>query len=144
MPVVVLGLQEPPNAGDVFEWRTVTAMRNGTERRQDERAQYAATDRNQITLDEIFARFEGGRPRRSTSSCATSRLARTVVKSQDLANEEIGVRSCGSHRRHLRIGCDVGLASNAVIIGSLSADKAARYALNSRAWKSATTTSSTR
>lgn len=133
MPVVVLGLQDLPNAGDVFEVANSDRdAKQEAERRQDERAREdSATDRRQVMLEEIFARFEGGEIKTLNLIVRADMQGslEPVVKSlEDLANEEIGVKILQAAIGDISES-DVMLAeaSNAVIIGfTVGVDKAAQ------------------
>lgn len=131
-PVVILGLQEVPKAGDIFE-----VMSNDREaklvfsQRQDD-IQRAAQGvvRRIMTLEEVFARFEGGETKtlnlivRSDMQGSMEPILKSL---EDLANEEIGVKILQAAIGDISES-DVMLAeaSDAVIIGfSVGADKAA-------------------
>lgn len=131
-PVVVLGLQEVPNAGDIFE--TMSSDREAkqvAEQRQDDRARAAQTPpRRQMTLEEVFARFEGGETK-TLNLIVRADMQGTlepVIKSlEDLANDEISVKILQAAIGDISES-DVMLAeaSDAVIIGfSVGADKSA-------------------
>lgn len=133
-PVVVLGLQESPNAGDTFEGVTSDreAKEIAEERRLAEqaRAGQAQQARPRMSLEELFARFEGGEAK-TLNLIVRADLQGTlepVVKSLlDLTGEEIEVKILQSAVGNISES-DVMLAeaSDAVIIGfSVGVDKAA-------------------
>lgn len=131
-PVVVLGLQEVPNAGDIFEvMSSDREARQTAEQRQNERARAAqAPPRRQMSLEEVFARFEGGETK-TLNLIVRADMQGTlepVVKSlEDLSNEEIEVKILQAAIGDISES-DVMLAeaSDAVIIGfSVGADKSA-------------------
>ena len=131
-PVVVLGLQEVPNAGDIFEvMSSDREARQTAEQRQNERARAAQTpQRRQMSLEEVFARFEGGETK-TLNLIVRADMQGTlepVVKSlEDLSNEEIEVKILQAAIGDISES-DVMLAeaSDAVIIGfSVGADKSA-------------------
>ena len=131
-PVVILGLQEVPKAGDIFE-----VMPNDREaklvaaQRQDELARAAqGVQRRSMTLEEVFARFEGGETKTLNLIVRADMQGslEPVLKSlEDLGNDEIGVKILQAAIGDISES-DVMLAeaSDAVIIGfSVGADKAA-------------------
>ena len=132
-PVVVLGLQEVPNAGDIFE--VMSSDREAKELagdRQDtrDRAAQSSSQRQQMSLEEIFARFEGGETKtlnlivRADMQGTLEPVLRSL---EDLANDEIGVKILQAAIGDISES-DVMLAeaSDAVIIGfGVGADKAA-------------------
>lgn len=131
-PVVVLGLQEVPKAGDIFEvMGSDREARQIADERQDERARAAQTaPRRQMSLEEVFARFEGGETK-TLNLIVRADMQGTlepVVKSlEDLANEEIGVKILQAAIGDISES-DVMLAeaSDAVIIGfSVGTDRSA-------------------
>lgn len=131
-PVVILGLQEVPKAGETFE-----VMKNDREAKQiaDEReddrsrAAQAPVNRN-MTLEEVFERFEKGETKNLNLivRADVQGSMEPVLKSlQDLGNDEIGVKILQAAIGDISES-DVMLAeaSDAVIIGfSVGADKAA-------------------
>jgi translation initiation factor IF-2 len=132
-PVVVLGLQEAPTAGDVFEVKpTDREAKQVAQERQDQRARAAqAPVRRAMSLEEVFARFEGGETK-TLNLIVRADMQGTlepVVKSlEDLANDEIGVKILQAAIGDISES-DVMLAeaSDAVIIGfSVGADKSAQ------------------
>ena len=131
-PVVILGLQEVPKAGDIFE-----VMPNDREaklvaaQRQDELARAAqGVQRRSMTLEEVFARFEGGETKTLNLIVRADMQGslEPVLKSlEDLGNDEISVKILQAAIGDISES-DVMLAeaSDAVIIGfSVGADKAA-------------------
>lgn len=131
-PVIVLGLQEVPNAGETFEVmasdREAKAI---SEQRQDDRSRAAQTPVNRnMTLEEVFARFEKGETKNLNLIVRADMQGsmEPVLKSlEDLGNNEIGVKILQAAIGDISES-DVMLAeaSDAVIIGfSVGADKAA-------------------
>jgi translation initiation factor IF-2 len=131
-PVIVLGLQEVPKAGETFEVmpsdREAKAI---SEQRQDERSRAAQTPVNRnMTLEEVFARFEKGETKTLNLIVRADMQGsmEPVLKSlEDLGNNEIGVKILQAAIGDISES-DVMLAeaSDAVIIGfSVGADKAA-------------------
>lgn len=133
-PVVILGLQESPNAGDVFEGvvndREAKAI--SEERKNDEalRAGQALAAAPRASLEEIFARFSEGETK-TLNLIVRADLQGTlepVIKSlQDLENDEIDVKILQAAVGNISES-DVMLAeaSDAVIIGfSVGTDRAA-------------------
>lgn len=131
-PVVVLGLQEVPNAGETFEVmssdREARAM---ADERQDQRSRAAQTPVNRnMTLEEVFARFEKGETKNLNLivRADVQGSMEPVIKSlEDLGNDEIGIKILQAAIGDISES-DVMLAeaSDAVIIGfSVGADKAA-------------------
>ena len=131
-PVVILGLQEVPNAGETFE--VMPSDREAKliwEQRQDDRSRAAQTPINRnMTLEEVFARFEKGETKNLNLivRADVQGSMEPVLKSlQDLGNDEIGVKILQAAIGDISES-DVMLAeaSDAVIIGfSVGADKAA-------------------
>ena len=131
-PVVVLGLQEVPHAGDVFErLASDREARRTAQARQDEVERgTVAPVRRQMSLEELFARFEGGETKTLNlivRADMQGTLEPIVQSLNDLSNDEIKVAIL-----QVAIGdiseSDVMLAeaSEAVIIGfSVDTDKAA-------------------
>lgn len=131
-PVVVLGLQEVPNAGDIFEaMGSDREAKQVSEQRRDDLARAAQTPpRRQMSLEEVFARFEGGETK-TLNLIVRADMQGTlepVVKSlEDLANDEIGVKILQAAIGDISES-DVMLAeaSDAVIIGfSVGVDRSA-------------------
>lgn len=131
-PVVILGLQEVPNAGETFE--VMPSDREAKliwEQRQDDRSRAAQTPVNRnMTLEEVFARFEKGETKNLNLivRADVQGSMEPILKSlQDLENDEIGVKILQAAIGDISES-DVMLAeaSDAVIIGfSVGADKAA-------------------
>ena len=132
-PVVVLGLNEVPLAGDVFE-----VMKNDKEARRlaEERALEAeraelAPAQQPMSLDELFARFEGGQTKSLNlivRADMQGTLEPVVASLKDLGNDEISVDILQAAIGDISES-DVMLAeaSDAVIIGfSVGTDKAAQ------------------
>ncbi len=133
-PVVVLGLQESPEAGEIFEGvesdREAKEIAEGRRLAQAARAGEAEAGRPRMSLDEIFARAQGGGPK-TLNLIVRADLQGTlepVVQSlQDLTSEEIDIKILHAAVGNISEG-DVMLAeaSDAVIIGfSVGADRAA-------------------
>lgn len=132
-PVVVLGLHEAPAAGDVFE--VVASDREAkqiAEERQDriDRAEVAPV-RRQMSLEEVFARFEGGETKTLNlivRADMQGTLEPVMHSLEELGNEEIAVKILQAAIGDISES-DVMLAeaSDAVIIGfSVGIDKAAQ------------------
>jgi translation initiation factor IF-2 len=132
-PVVILGLQEVPKAGDVFEvMATDREAKSHAEARQDEHARAASVpQRRNMSLEEIFARFTGGETKTLNLIVRADMQGslEPVLKSlEDLANEEIGIKILQAAIGDIS-ETDVMLAeaSDAVIIGfSVGIDRAAQ------------------
>jgi len=133
-PVVVLGLQESPNAGDVFEGvasdREARAI--GDERKTAEavRAGVAQANAPRASLEDLFARFNEGETK-TLNLIVRADLQGTlepVLKSlQDLKNDEIDVKILQAAVGNISES-DIMLAeaSDAVVIGfSVGTDRAA-------------------
>ncbi len=130
MPTMVLGLQEVPMAGDVFE-------RVGSDRQArqiaEERRQAAAPlqeTRRAMSLDDFFKRFEGGEAK-TLNLIVRADMQGTlepIIKSlNDLSNDEVEIKILQASIGDISES-DVMLAeaSDAVIIGfSVGIDKAA-------------------
>ncbi len=131
MPTVVLGLQEVPMAGDVFERVNNDRMaRQIAEERRLAGALPAQDTRRTMSLEDFFARFEGGEAK-TLNLIVRADMQGTlepIVKSlNDLANEEVTVKILQASIGDISES-DVMLAeaSEAVIIGfSVGVDKAA-------------------
>lgn len=131
-PVVILGLQEVPNAGETFEvMSSDREAKQVSEERQDQRARAAQVPVNRnMTLEEVFARFEKGETKTLNLivRADVQGSMEPVLKSlEDLANEEISIKILQAAIGDISES-DVMLAeaSNAVIIGfSVGTDKAA-------------------
>lgn len=132
-PVVVLGIQEVPGAGDHFE-----VLKSDREaRRIAEERQLAATQAakmptrpQQMSLDDLFAKLEGGETK-TLNLIVRADMQGTlepVIKSlQDLKNEEVDIKILQATIGDISES-DIMLAeaSDAIIIGfSVNTDKAA-------------------
>ncbi|MBX3014349.1 MAG: translation initiation factor IF-2 [Caldilineaceae bacterium] len=131
-PVVVLGIQEVPSAGDHFDvLKSDREARRLAEERQLTAAQAAkAPTRPQMSLDDLFAKLEGGETK-TLNLIVRADMQGTlepVVKSlQDLKNEEVDIKILQATIGDISES-DVMLAeaSEAIIIGfSVNTDKAA-------------------
>jgi translation initiation factor IF-2 len=131
-PVVVLGLQEVPNAGETFEvMSSDREAKQVAEQRKEERSRAAQTQvsRN-MTLEEVFARFEKGETKTLNlivRADVQGSLEPVIKSLEDLSNEEIGIKILQAAIGDISES-DVMLAeaSDAVIIGfNVGADKAA-------------------
>ena len=131
-PVVVLGIQEVPTAGDHFEMlKSDREARRVAEERQMAATQAAKTPtRPQMSLDDLFARLEGGETK-TLNLIIRADMQGTlepVVKSlQELKNEEVEIKILQASIGDISES-DVMLAeaSEAIIIGfSVHTDKAA-------------------
>ncbi|MGL4650248.1 MAG: translation initiation factor IF-2, partial [Caldilineaceae bacterium] len=131
-PAVVLGLQESPNAGDVFEG--VESDRDAREiveeRKLATAARNAGNVKPRMSLEEVFARW-GETGTKTLNLIVRADLQGTlepVIKSlQDLTGEEVEVKILQSAVGNITEG-DVMLAeaSEAIIIGfSVAVDRAA-------------------
>lgn len=131
-PVVVLGIQEVPAAGDHFDvLKTDREARRIAEERQMVATQAAKVPtRPQMSLDDLFAKLEGGETK-TLNLIVRADMQGTlepVVKSlQDLKNEEVDIKVLQATIGDISES-DVMLAeaSDAIIIGfSVNTDKAA-------------------
>lgn len=131
-PVVVLGIQEVPTAGDHFDvLKSDREARRIAEERQMVATQAAKTPtRPQMSLDDLFAKLEGGETK-TLNLIVRADMQGTlepVVKSlQDLKNEEVDIKVLQATIGDISES-DVMLAeaSEAIIIGfSVNTDKAA-------------------
>lgn len=131
-PVVVLGLQEVPTAGDHFEMlKSDRDARRLAEERQMVATQAAKTPtRPQMSLEDLFARLDGGETK-TLNLIVRADMQGTlepVVKSlQELKNEEVEIKILQASIGDISES-DVMLAeaSEAIIIGfSVDTDKAA-------------------
>jgi len=118
-PTVVLGLQEVPNAGDIFErvMNDKEARRIAEERKL---AQTAATQRPVMSLEDFFARMEGGETKTLNlivRADMQGTLEPIMNSLSELANEEIDLKILQASIGDISES-DVMLAeaSNAVII----------------------------
>jgi translation initiation factor IF-2 len=131
-PVVVLGIQEVPTAGDHFD-----VLKSDREaRRLAEERQLAATEaakaptRPQMSLDDLFARLEGGETKTLNlivRADMQGTLEPVVNSLQELKNEEVEIKILQASIGDISES-DVMLAeaSEAIIIGfSVHTDKAA-------------------
>ena len=131
MPTVVLGLQEVPMAGDVFEHVNNDRLaRQIAEERRLAGALPMQDTRRTMSLEDFFARFEGGEAK-TLNLIVRADMQGTlepIVKSlNDLANEEVTVKILQASIGDISES-DVMLAeaSEAVVIGfSVGVDKAA-------------------
>jgi len=132
-PVVILGLQEIPVAGEVFERvKNDRTARNISAARKDEidRANQSIT-RPQVSLEDLFARFEDGETTTLNlivRADVQGTLAPVVQSLKDLGNDEIGVDILQAAIGDINES-DVMLAeaSDAIIIGfNVGVDKAAQ------------------
>jgi translation initiation factor IF-2 len=131
-PVVILGLQEVPNAGETFEvMSSDREAKQIAEERQDERSRAAQSPVNRnMTLEEVFARFEKGETKNLNlivRADVQGSLEPVLKSLEDLGNEEIGIKILQAAIGDISES-DVMLAeaSDAVIIGfNVGADKAA-------------------
>lgn len=131
MPTMVLGLQEVPMAGDVFErvGSDRQARQIAEERRQAAAAPLQET-RRAMSLDDFFKRFEGGEAK-TLNLIVRADMQGTlepIIKSlNDLSNDEVEIKILQASIGDISES-DVMLAeaSDAVIIGfSVGIDKAA-------------------
>jgi len=133
-PVVVLGLQEVPIAGEVFE-RTKddkTARAIAAERQEViDRAHQEADIRPQVSLEDLFARIEGGEVETLNlivRADVQGTLGPIMQSLQELGNAEIAVKILQAAIGDINES-DVMLAeaSEAIIIGfGVGVDKAAQ------------------
>jgi translation initiation factor IF-2 len=131
-PVVILGLQEVPKAGDVF-----TVMKNereakqlASERQEDVVRAGQAADRPRVSLEDLFANFE------SSGSKTLNLIVRAdmqgtlepvIASLQDMGNEEVTIKILQAAIGDISES-DVMLAeaSDAIIIGfSVGVDRSA-------------------
>ncbi|HRJ41761.1 MAG TPA: translation initiation factor IF-2 [Caldilineaceae bacterium] len=132
-PVVVLGLQEVPAAGEVFERvkNDKEARSIAADRQEDIDRASQAVIRPQVSLEDLFARIEGGETETLNlivRADVQGTLAPVVQSLEELANEEIGVKILQAAIGDINES-DVMLAeaSDAIIIGfSVGVDKAAQ------------------
>jgi translation initiation factor IF-2 len=132
-PVVVLGLQEAPLAGDHFErLNTDRAARTmGQERKERAAAQLQGPVRPPMSLEELFARIEGGGTKvlnlivRADLQGTLEPVVRTL---EEIKNEEVSIKILQSAIGNITES-DVMLAeaSVAIIIGfSVKVDRSAQ------------------
>ena len=133
-PVVVLGLQEVPTAGDVFErTKTDRAAREISAERKEviDRAHQESEIRPQVSLEDLFARIEGGETENLNlivRADVQGTLGPIMQSLQELGNAEIGVKILQAAIGDINES-DVMLAeaSDAIIIGfGVGVDKAAQ------------------
>lgn len=132
-PVIVLGLQEVPDAGEVFERvkDDRTARNIAAERQEEISRAIQSVVRPQVSLEDLFARIEGGETETLNlivRADVQGTLGPIMQSLQDLANEEIGVKILQAAIGDINES-DVMLAeaSDAIIIGfSVGVDKAAQ------------------
>ncbi len=132
-PVVVLGLQEVPMAGDNFEvMPNDRAAKELAEERREAKARAAQSPtRRAMTLEDVFARMEGGEAKvlNLIVRADMQGTLEPVLKSlEELGNNEIGIKVLQAAIGDISES-DVMLAeaSDAVIIGfSVGVDKAAQ------------------
>lgn len=131
-PVSVMGLDEPPHAGDMFEVvKNVKEARNIVAERRQAAAEAAARPVQALSLDDIFSRFQAGEAKELLLIIKVDvygSLEPVVSSVQNLATKELKVRVL-----HADVGeiteNDVNLAtaSNAIILGfNVEADAAAQ------------------
>jgi translation initiation factor IF-2 len=132
-PVVILGLQEAPEAGEIFEIvsKDKEARRMAEERQLEaERNQEAANVRPQMSLEDLFARMEEGKVETLNiiiRADVQGTLEPVVHSLEGLGNSEVKVKILQSAIGDINES-DVMLAeaSDAVIIGfNVSIDKSA-------------------
>lgn len=134
-PVIVLGLQDVPKAGDVFaRVRTEKDAKRITADRQEQQAEAVSAKAGAaqpITLDDLFARFEQGDTKvlnLVVRADMQGTLEPVVQSLENLANDEIDIKVLQAAIGNISES-DVMLAeaSDAVIIGfSVNVDKAAQ------------------
>lgn len=132
-PVVILGLQEVPRAGDNFEvMPSDRAAKAEAEERQDVKARAVQSPvRAAMTLEDVFARLEGGEAKvlnLIVRADMQGTLEPVLNSLEDLGNDEIGIKVLQAAIGDISES-DVMLAeaSDAVIIGfSVGVDKAAQ------------------
>ena len=132
-PVVVLGLHDVPPAGSIFERASKSreAQRIAEERQLEAEEARSTTTPGQMTLEDLFSRFEGGETKTLNlivRSDMQGTLEPVVASLNDLSNDEITVHILQSAVGNINES-DVMLAeaSDAVIIGfSVDVDKSAQ------------------
>ena len=132
-PTVVLGLQEVPNAGDIFErvMNDKEARRIAEERKLAETAATQQPPRPVMSLEDFFARMEGGETKTLNlivRADMQGTLEPIMNSLSELANEEIDLKILQASIGDISES-DVMLAeaSNAVIIGfSVGVDRSAQ------------------
>ena len=131
-PTVVLGLQEVPTAGDVFEVvENDRLARQITETRKLASAALVVDGRRSMSLEDFFKRFEGGEAK-TLNLIVRADMQGTlepIVKSlNDLSNDEVELKILQASIGDISES-DIMLAeaSDAVVIGfSVGADKSAQ------------------
>lgn len=131
-PVVLLGLQDVPNAGDVMARvrSDKDARRLADERKQEAEAAARQPAQRQVSLDDLFARFESGETKTLNlivRADMQGTLEPVVASLDELGNEEVKIKILQAAIGNITES-DVMLAeaSEAVIIGfSVDVDKAA-------------------
>lgn len=131
-PVSVMGLNEVPSAGDLFQ---VVPTEKDARTIVHERVQAAEKDqsvtKNQVTLEELYERFKAGELRELrliVKADVQGSLEPVVSSLKDLKNEEISINILHAETGNITEN-DVMLAaaSKAIVIGfSVQADAAAR------------------
>ncbi len=132
-PVVVLGLQDVPPAGSIFERakNNREAQRIAEDRQMEAASHRSTTTPGQMTLEDLFARFEGGETKTLNlivRSDMQGTLEPVLASLHDLSNDEITIDILQSAVGDINES-DVMLAeaSDAVIIGfSVGVDKSAQ------------------
>jgi translation initiation factor IF-2 len=132
-PVVILGLNEAPEAGEVF--RRVrddrTAKRIAADRLEAAEAEAKAAAPQRMSLEDLFARIEGGETKTLNlivRADMQGTLAPVVQSLNELGNEEVSIKVLQAAIGDISES-DVMLAeaSDAIIIGfSVGVDKAAQ------------------
>ncbi len=132
MPVVALGLQESPNAGDIFT--SIESEREAKaiseERKLAEQSKASLAVKPRMSLEEIFAKFEGGETKTLNlivRADLQGTLEPVLQTLQDLSDDKIQIKILQAAVGNITES-DVMLAeaSEAVIIGfSVSVDRAA-------------------
>jgi translation initiation factor IF-2 len=132
-PTVVLGLQEVPTAGDVFERvpNEKEARRIADERKAEYAVKSRTPDRPKMSLEDFFARFEGGEAKTLNlivRADMNGTLEPVLNSLKELTNTEVAVKILQASIGDITES-DVMLAeaSEAVIIGfSVGVDKSAQ------------------
>lgn len=132
MPVVILGLQDVPVAGEVFERvsndRTARSISSDRQEEVDRATQ--AAGRQQVSLEDLFARFEEGEVETLNlivRADVQGTLAPVINSLEELGNDEISVKILQAAIGDINES-DVMLAeaSDAIIIGfGVGVDKGA-------------------
>jgi translation initiation factor IF-2 len=131
-PVVVLGLQEVPKAGDVFSvmQNERSAKQLASERKEEFDRAGLAVERPRVSLDDLFANFESGGVKTLNlivRADMQGTLEPVLASLQDLGNEEVSIKILQAAIGDISES-DVMLAeaSDAVIIGfSVGVDRSA-------------------